>query len=160
MSDVLTRPTVVSKTSPAPESALMAAAPQLNRYVRSWINDCVELCEPDDIHWCNGSAEEREILLERGVTQGILIRLNQQKLPGCYLHRSNPNDVARTEQLTFICTPGEDMVGPTNNWMEPKAAYTKLGALFEGCMKGRTMYVVPFVMGPIGSPLARVGVQL
>jgi Rrf2 family protein len=85
--------------------------------------------------------------------------LNQEKLPGCYLHRSNPNDVARSEHLTFICTPSQDMAGPTNNWMETKAAYASCGRC-SGCMRGRTMYVVPFVMGPIGSPLAKVGVQL
>ena len=135
-------------------------APALNPHVRKWIDKCVELCEPDQIHWCDGSGEERQTLLERGVQDGVLIRLNQEKLPGCYLHRSNTNDVARTEQLTFICTPSADMAGPTNNWMESKAGYAKLRPLFAGCMRGRTMYVVPFVMGPTGSPLAKVGVQL
>ena len=90
----------------------------------------------------------------------MLIRLNQKKLPGCYLHRSNPNDVARSEQLTFICAASEDLAGPTNNWMETRQAYAKMRGLFAGCMAGRTMYVVPFVMGPIGSPLAKVGVQV
>ncbi len=90
----------------------------------------------------------------------MLIRLDQRLRPGCYLHRSNPNDVARTEHLTFICTPSQDAAGPTNNWLEPKAAYAKLRGLFDGCMAGRTMYVVPFVMGPLGSPLARVGVEV
>ena len=136
------------------------AAPNLNPHVRKWIDECLELCQPDQVHWCDGSLEERQTLLERGVQEGTLIRLNQQKLPGCYLHRSNPNDVARTEQLTFICTSSRDMAGPTNNWMETKAAYAKLRGLFDGCMRGRTMYVIPFVMGPVGSPLAKVGVQL
>jgi phosphoenolpyruvate carboxykinase (GTP) len=135
-------------------------APIVNPHARKWVDKCVEMCQPDALYWCDGSAEERRALLERGASEGVFIRLNQEKLPGCYLHRSNPNDVARTEQLTFICTPGEDMVGPTNNWMEPRAAYAKLRGLFAGCMRGRTMYVVPFVMGPIGSPLAKVGVQL
>jgi phosphoenolpyruvate carboxykinase (GTP) len=99
-------------------------------------------------------------MLEQGVRDGIFIRLNQDKLPGCFLHRSNPNDVARSEHLTFICTPTEDGSGPTNNWMNDKQAYAKLRPLFDGCMKGRTMYVVPFVMGPLGSPLAKVGVEL
>src|SRR4051812_31424922 len=135
-------------------------AANANPHVRKWIEKCVEMCEADEVLWCDGSLEERQVLLERGVAEGVLLKLNQEKLPGCYLHRSNPNDVARTEQLTFICTPGEDMVGPTNNWMETKAAYAKLRALFTGCMRGRTMYVVPFVMGPIGSTLAKVGVQL
>ena len=128
--------------------------------VRRWVEECAGLCEPDEVKWCDGSARERQALLRRGVEQGVLIELNQQKLPGCYLHRSNPNDVARTEQLTFICTPSPDMAGVTNNWMETKAGYAKLRELYRCCMKGRTMYVVPFVMGPVGSPLARVGVQL
>src|SRR5205823_6305719 len=103
---------------------------------------------------------ERDALLELGVKEGVFVKLNQQKLPGCYYHRSNPNDVARSEQMTYICTPSQDVAGPTNNWMESRAAHTKLRGLFHECMKGRTMYVVPFVMGPIGSPLAKVGVQL
>jgi phosphoenolpyruvate carboxykinase (GTP) len=118
------------------------------------------LCQPDEVYWCTGSASEKQMLLDRAVSEKVLIKLNQQKLPGCYLHRSNPNDVARSEDKTFICTPSKDMCGPTNNWMEPKAAYAKLKGLFAGSMRGRTMYVVPFVMGPIGSPLAKVGVEL
>lgn len=131
-----------------------------NPTVRRWVSNCVALCKPDNIYLCDGSEAQRRELLDRGVRDGSLIRLNQQKLPGCYLHRSNPNDVARTEQLTFICTPSEDMAGPTNNWMETKAGYARLRTLFDGCMRGRTLYVVPFVMGPVGSPLAKVGVQL
>ncbi|HTW95286.1 MAG TPA: phosphoenolpyruvate carboxykinase (GTP), partial [Tepidisphaeraceae bacterium] len=128
--------------------------------VRGWVSKCVVLCQPDEIHWCDGSAAEKQMLLARGVEQKVFIPLSQQKLPGCYLHRSNPNDVARSEQCTFICTPSQDQAGPTNNWMSDKSGYAKLRGLFAGCMKGRTMYVIPFVMGPIGSPLSRVGVQL
>ncbi len=128
--------------------------------VSKWVSEMVELCEPSDIYWCDGTEKEKTKFLADAVKQGILIPLNKEKLPNCYLHRSNTNDVARTEQCTFICTPDADTVGPTNNWMEPKAAYKKIGDLFCGSMKGRTMYVVPFVMGPIGSPLAKVGVQL
>lgn len=131
-----------------------------NPHVRQWIDQSIALCKPDHIYYCNGSLEERGTMLEQGVLDGVFIRLNQEKLPGCYLHRSNPNDVARTEQLTFICTPSADMAGVTNNWMETKAGYNKLRPLFDGCMRGRTLYVIPFVMGPIGSPLAKVGVQL
>jgi phosphoenolpyruvate carboxykinase (GTP) len=131
-----------------------------NAYVRQWVEECARLCEPDEIVWCDGSDAERQSMLRDGVERGVLIELNQQKLPGCYLHRSNANDVARTEQLTFICTPSRDMAGVTNNWMEAKAGYAKLRDLYRGCMKGRTMYVLPFVMGPVGSPLSRVGVQL
>ncbi len=131
-----------------------------NAQVRAWVRDCAELCQPQDVYWCDGSAGERERLTEQAMREGVLIRLNQQKLPNCYLHRSNPNDVARSEQLTFICTPSEDMAGKTNNWLETRRAYAKMRGLFEGSMRGRTMYVVPFVMGPLGSPLAKVGVQL
>jgi phosphoenolpyruvate carboxykinase (GTP) len=128
--------------------------------VQQWIDECVELCQPDRIHICDGSLRERRALIQTGVSDGVFIPLNQQKRPGCYLHRSNPNDVARTEQCTFICTPSQDTCGPTNNWMEPKAAYAKLRGLFKDCMKGRTMYVIPFVMGPVGSPMAKVGIQV
>jgi phosphoenolpyruvate carboxykinase (GTP) len=131
-----------------------------NARVRAWVEESAALCKPDRIVWLSGSPDERRDLIEKGVRDGVFIKLNQQKLPNCFLHRSNPNDVARTEQLTFICTPSEDMAGPTNNWMEVKAGYAKLKPLFSGCMRGRTMYVIPFVMGPIGSPLAKVGVQL
>ena len=138
----------------------IGAHPPINDSVRSWVETKVAMCQPDRVVWLDGSKEERQRLIQQGVTEGIFIELNQQKLPGCYLHRSNQNDVARTEQLTFICTPNADMAGPTNNWMETRQAYTKLRGLFTGCMKGRTMYVVPFIMGPAGSPLAKVGVQL
>jgi phosphoenolpyruvate carboxykinase (GTP) len=131
-----------------------------NATVRAWVDECIQLCQPDSVYWCDGSEAERAEMLVQGTRDGVFIQLNQQKLPGCYLHRSNPNDVARSEHLTFICTPSEDMAGPTNNWLETKQAYAKLRPLFDGCMKGRTMYVIPFVMGPIGSPLAKVGVQL
>ncbi|MBC8109417.1 MAG: phosphoenolpyruvate carboxykinase (GTP), partial [Anaerolineae bacterium] len=136
------------------------ALPIANKHVLKWVEECIALCQPDRIVLCNGTQQERDGLIERGVQEGIFVKLNQEKLPNCYLHRSNQNDVARSEHLTFICTPGEDMAGPTNNWMNDKQAYAKLKPLFAGCMRGRTMYVVPFVMGPIGSPLAKVGVEL
>jgi phosphoenolpyruvate carboxykinase (GTP) len=110
--------------------------------------------------WCDGSEWENTQLLEQSVASGLLHKLNEQKWPGCYLHRSNPNDVARVEQLTFICTPTKDEAGPTNNWMDPKEAYAKLGKLFDGSMKGRTLYVVPYVMGPVGSPMSKIGIEL
>jgi phosphoenolpyruvate carboxykinase (GTP) len=147
-------------------SPVPPAHPPINDHVRRWVDECVALCKPADVVWLDGSADERRRLIAQGMAEGVFIELNQQKLPGCYLHRSNPNDVARTEQLTFICTPSRDMAGPNNNWMETKAGYAKLRGLFHDCMAnrgsmaGRTMYVVPFVMGPIGSPLAKVGVQL
>src|SRR5438477_5324258 len=131
----------------APEAA--------NGFVRQWVSEMADLCQPDQIVWLNGSNEERQKLFKQGVDEGIFIKLNESKLPNCYLHRSNPNDVARSEHQTFICTPSQDMAGPTNNWMLDKQAYVKLRELFGGSLRGRTMYVIPFVMGPIGSPLAK-----
>ena len=131
-----------------------------NTHLLSWIETCVQLTKPDRVVWCDGSAAEKDALTREAVRLGILIPLNQKKLPGCYLHRSNPNDVARTEQLTFICTRTVKEAGPTNNWMSPEDAYRKLGRLFDGSMSGRTLYVVPYVMGPFGSPMAKIGVEL
>jgi phosphoenolpyruvate carboxykinase (GTP) len=131
-----------------------------NAHLLEWVQKMAKLTQPDRIEWCDGSEEEKKRLTEEAVAKGLLIPLNQQKLPGCYLHRSNPNDVARVEQLTFICTPTQDEAGPTNNWMAPADAYAKLGKLFEGSMKGRTMYVIPYVMGPLGSPMSKIGVEL
>ncbi|MCG3171983.1 MAG: Phosphoenolpyruvate carboxykinase [GTP] [Myxococcota bacterium] len=134
--------------------------PTSNQALNQWVNEMAAMCKPDRIVWCDGSEEERRRLTEEAVAQGILIPLNQQKRPGCYLHRSNPNDVARVEHLTFICTPNREEAGPTNNWMAPDEAYAKLGGLFDGSMKGRTMYVVPYIMGPAGSPISKIGVEL
>jgi len=131
-----------------------------NVYVQHWLAECVDLCEPASLRVLDGSEEERRDLQRQAVAEGVLIPLNPDKLPGCYLHRSNPNDVARTEQNTFICAPSENLAGPTNNWLDPRQAYAKLKRLFADSMRGKTMYVIPFVMGPLGSPLARVGVQL
>ncbi len=131
-----------------------------NRTVQRWLAECITLCRPDRVRLLDGSPAERRELLAQAVADGTLIELNQKKLPGCYLHRSHPNDVARTEQDTFICTPNEMLAGPTNNWLDSRQAYNRLHQLFDGSMRGRTLYVVPFVMGPVGSPLARVGVQL
>jgi phosphoenolpyruvate carboxykinase (GTP) len=131
-----------------------------NRHLLQWVEEAARLTKPDRVVWCDGSEEERHRLTEEAVAQGVLQPLSQHKLPGCYLHRSNPNDVARVEQLTFICTPTKDGAGPTNNWMAPDDAYRKLGALFDGSMKGRTMYVVPYVMGPIGSLHSKIGIEI
>ncbi len=131
-----------------------------NARLIAWVAEMAALCKPDRIEWCDGSEEEKKRVTELAIAQGVLLPLNQQKLPGCYVHRSNPNDVARVEQLTFICTPTKDEAGPTNNWMSPDEAYTKVGKLFDGSMKGRTMYVIPYVMGPLGSHMAKIGVEL
>ena len=131
-----------------------------NPHLTKWVAEMSALTKPDHIVWCDGSEEEKKKLTAEAVELKILEPLNQEKLPGCYLHRSNPNDVARVENLTFICTPTKDEAGPTNNWMDPAEAYAKVGKLFDGSMKGRTMYVVPYIMGPKGSKLSKVGVEL
>ncbi|HOW27424.1 MAG TPA: phosphoenolpyruvate carboxykinase (GTP) [Elusimicrobiota bacterium] len=126
----------------------------------AWVDEMVRLCKPDRVVWCDGSEDEKRRLTADALRSGDLEELNQEKLPGCYLHHSALNDVARTEHLTYICTPTKDETGPTNNWMEPGEAYRTLGGLFDGSMKGRTMYVVPFVMGPARSPFSKVVVEL
>lgn len=118
------------------------------------------MCKPDQIQWLDGSEQEEKKLIKEALKIGDLIKLNQEKMPGCYLHRSAHNDVARAEQLTFICTKKEEDAGPTNNWMAPIKAYGKLEKIFNGSMKGRTMYVVSFLMGPKGSKFCKVGVEL
>ena len=127
---------------------------------KRWVEEIASITTPDRIYWCNGSEEERQQLTAEAIKTGVLIELNQQKLPGCYLHRSHPSDVARSEHLTFICSRRKDDCGPTNNWMAPAEAREKVGALFKGAMKGRTMYVVPFLMGPPGSEFSKVGVEI
>jgi phosphoenolpyruvate carboxykinase (GTP) len=131
-----------------------------NKAVLAWVQETANLCRPDQIFWCNGSKQERIALLEEAVASGALIQLNQKKVPGGYYHRSNPNDVARVEQSTFICTVDKEQAGPTNNWMAPKEMYQKLCGYCAGGMRGRTMYVVPYLMGPLGSPMTKVGIEL
>jgi phosphoenolpyruvate carboxykinase (GTP) len=134
--------------------------PTKNPHLIAWVEEMAKLCKPDNVFWCDGSASEQKSLTERAVAEKVLIPLDQKKWPGCYYHHSNSNDVARVEHLTFICTPTKEQAGPTNNWMAPSDAYKKLGAIYDGSMKGRTMYVVPYVMGPASSPFAKVGVEL
>jgi phosphoenolpyruvate carboxykinase (GTP) len=145
-----------SKPPVDPQGKPLTANPQLLK----WVSDMAQLTKPDAIHWVDGSEAEKDTLTAKCVEDKILEPLNQEKLPGCYLHRSNPNDVARVEQLTFICTPTKDEAGPKNNWMAPKEAYDKLSKLFDGSMKGRTMYVIPYVMGPVGSKMSKIGVEI
>ena len=128
--------------------------------VQSWVGSMAQLCQPDAIYWVDGSEEEKEMLTEEALEKGILIKLNQEKLPGCYLHRSHPNDVARVEECTFICTRTPDAAGPTNHWMAPAAMYEKLYGMCRGAMKGRTMYVIPYLMGPPGSSVTKIGVEI
>ncbi len=131
-----------------------------NKALKEWVADVARLTRPAQIVWCDGSEEENRRLLAQAVSSQVLIPLNHKKRPGCYLHRSHPNDVARTEGATYICTPTKQEAGPTNNWADPAQTYAKLSKWLEGSMAGRTMYVVPYLMGPVGSPLARVGVEV
>jgi phosphoenolpyruvate carboxykinase (GTP) len=134
----------------------MSKLEALNR----WVDDVARLTQPDRVHWCDGSEAEYNALVELMLANGDLIELNPRTHPNCYLHRSNSSDVARVEHLTFICTPDQDAAGPNNNWMDPAQAHAKIDALFAGCMKGRTLYVIPYCMGPIDSPLSRCGVEI
>ena len=131
-----------------------------NSALAAWVEKTRELTGPERVFWCDGSEAERDFLYAQAVEQGVLVKLNEEKLPGCHYHRSNPNDVARVEQCTFICTRARDGAGPTNNWAAPREMYDKLHGLLRGAMRGRTMYVVPYLMGPPGSPLTKVGVEI
>lgn len=125
-----------------------------------WVEDAARLTRPDKVHWCDGSEKEHRTFIEHMVKDGTLVEFNGRSYPNCYLHRSHASDVARTENLTFICTSTKDDAGPTNNWMSPKEAKDRVGKLFAGSMKGRTMYVIPYLMGPAGSPFSKVGVEV
>jgi phosphoenolpyruvate carboxykinase (GTP) len=131
-----------------------------NAALRDWVAETAKHTQPDRIHWCTGSDTERDEITQLMLASGDLLELDQATFPNCYLHRSHPSDVARVEHLTFICTKDRDDAGPNNLWMDPAEAHRKVDALFEGCMKGRTMYVVPYCMGPILSPYARCGVEI
>ncbi len=131
-----------------------------NKNVLTWVDEMVALCKPDKVVWIDGSEEQLNALREEAISTGEMIRLNQEKLPGCLYHRTKPNDVARVEDRTFICSKKEEDAGPTNNWMDPEKMHAMLDPMYDGVMKGRTMYVIPYSMGPIGSPLAKVGVEV
>ncbi len=128
--------------------------------LEQWVEQMAALTQPKEIVWCDGSPAEYERVMAQAVDEKTFLPLNQKTYPNCYLHRSNPNDVARTEQVTFICTSKKGDAGPTNNWMAPAEAKDKVRPIFEGAMKGRTMFVLPYIMGPVDSPISKVGVQL
>src|SRR5690554_6487417 len=119
--------------------------------LNDWVAEVATLTRPDAIHWCDGSDAESQLLLDHMLADGTLLPLNQDTHPGCYLHRSDPDDVARVEHLTFVCTSERDDAGPNNHWMAPDQGHARVDELFDNCMRGRTLYVVPYCMGPIDS---------
>src|SRR5256885_6440335 len=143
----------------SPPAGIGDAKPE-NRAVLDWVQDVAKLTEPENIFWCDGSEKENAWLLEQAQKLGVVMKLNDEKKPGSYLHRSNPNDVARVEQFTLICTPTKEEAGPTNNWAAPAETYTKLHEMLRGAMPGRTLFVGPYIMGPPDSPLTKVGFEI
>ncbi len=131
-----------------------------NKHVNQWVEEMIALTKPEKVEWIDGSEAQLDALRAQAEASGEIIKLNEEKLPGCYLHRTAVNDVARVEGRTFICAPTKEEAGPTNNWMDPAEAYEKLGKLYDGAMAGRTMYVIPFSMGVPGSPFAKAGIEL
>ena len=142
------------------EATAVQTPPTTNKHLIRWVEKMAELCRPDHIHWVDGSKAEYDFLCDRLVASGTFTRLDQKKWPGCFYARSTPNDVARVEDRTFICSLSRDGAGPTNNWEDPYVMRRRLKQLFKGCMQGRTMYVLPFSMGPVGSPMSGIGVEL
>jgi len=145
----------------------MATAPQhvtalanMDRDVAAWVDEVARLTQPQKIHWCEGSEAEFHALEGELIAAKQLLPLNSQSFPGCVLSRSHPLDVARVEHLTFVCTKNREDAGPNNPWLDPKQAHAQMDALFAGCMQGRTLYVVPYCMGPLKSPFSRCGVEI
>ena len=137
-----------------------AGLSEVSNNVAEWVAGVRQLTQPDKVYWCDGSQTELQRLRIELLAKGELRELNQASFPGCYLYRSDPSDVARVEHLTYICSRSKEAAGPNNNWMDPSAAHAKMRELFRGSMRGRTMYVVPYCMGPLDSPYARCGVEI
>ncbi len=134
--------------------------PTKNKDLLKWVEEVTALCKPDSVYWCDGSQAEYDTIIKGCVDSGLAIALNPEKKPGCYLFRSHPTDVARVETRTFIASKNKEDAGPTNNWVDPVELKATMTKLYDGCMKGRTLYVIPFSMGPIGSPIAKIGVEI
>ncbi|MFQ6008860.1 MAG: phosphoenolpyruvate carboxykinase, partial [Candidatus Zixiibacteriota bacterium] len=140
----------------------MLATEQITKHKKlvEWVDKWRDLCQPVDVYWCYGSSDEYAAMLSLLENEGLATKLNEKKRPNCYLFRSDPSDVARVENRTYIASESQDDAGPTNNWINPRELKTTMQDLYRGCMKGRTMYVIPFSMGPVGSPIAKIGVQI